>query len=335
MRRDSVPALVFRSIASTLRMWKALLLALALNAALAFVLVRPAADALHETLDRNPWAERLTKGVDTLFFAHFTRVRPDVFGDVGKLEDVVTGSTPSGTTARTSLPGLLPKDGIAGAAVAFGALSAALAALLAGGFTGRFGATSNRSSLTAFGEDCGKYALPSLFLGLVSAGFLIAAWRWIWVETGLLYDASRFRYEWQAVVLQLLRLAAFLVVAGFVRVVVQFSRAALGVSGRTNVAAALGRGLGMAVAHPVGTIGLEIFFGAIGILPLVLWGVYGQAWNGADLADYATILFLQQLVVLARIAARTAYLGTASAWLARGATPAETTSAPAGTESPA
>ena len=317
MRRDSIPALVFRAFVSTLAMWKALLLALALNAALAFVLVRPAANALHETLDRNPWSERLMKGVDPLFFAHFTRVRPDVLGDVGKLEDVVTGNTPSGTSVRASLRGLLPKDGIAGATIAFGALSTALAALLAGGFAGRFGATSGRSSLAAFGEDCGKFALPSLFLGLISAGLVIAAWRWIWVETGLLYDLARFRYEWQAVSLQLLRLLAFLLVAGFVRVVVQFSRAAMGVAGSTNVAAALGRGLGFAFAHPAGTLGLEIFFGALGILPLVFWAIYGRVWDGGDLSGYATILFLQQLVVLARIAVRTAFLGTASAWLGR------------------
>lgn len=317
MTRDSVPAFVFRAFASTLGMWKALLLVLALNAALAFVLVRPAANALHETLDRNPWAERLTKGVDPLFFAHFTRVRPDVFGDVGKLEDVVTGSTPSGTSARASLKGLLPKDGLAGSTVAFGALSAALAAILAGGFAGRFGATSGRSSLAAFGEDCGKFALPSLLLGLISAGMVIAAFRYLYVGTGLLYDAARFRYEWQAVALQLVRVGAFLLVAGFVRVVVQFSRASMGISGSTNLAAVLGRGLGMAFAHPVGTLGLEIFFGALGILPLALWVLYGRAWDGADLSDYATILLLQQLVVLARIVVRTAYLGTASAWLGR------------------
>lgn len=329
MRRDSVSALVLRAFASTLTMWKALLFGLALNAALAFVLVRPAATALHETLDRNPWGERLTKGVDPLFFAHFTRARPDVLGEVGKLEDLVTGSTPSGTSARASLTGLLPKDGLAGAAVAFGLLSAALTAFLAGGFAGRFGATSGRSSFAAFGDDCGKFALPSLFLGLVSAGLVIAAWRYLYVGTGLLYDAADFRYEWQAVVLQLLRLLVFCLVAGFIRGVVQFSRAAMGLLASTNVFAAFGRGLGMAFAHPIGTLGLEILFGALGILPLALWVIYGRAWDGADLGDYAMILFLQQLVVLTRIAFRTAYLGTASAWMARGSATAATASAPA------
>lgn len=321
MRREATPTLVLRAFFSTVRMWKALLLALALNAALAFVLVRPAATALHETLDRNPWAERLTNGVDPLFFAHFTRVRPDILGDVGKLEDLVTGSTPAGTSAKVTLPGLLPKDGLAGAAVAFGLLSTALAALLSGGFAGRFGAESNRSSLAAFAEDCGRFALPSLLLGLLSAGVVIGAWRYLYVGTGLLYDAGRFRYEWQAVVLQLLRLLAFLFAAAFIRVVVQFSRAAMGLSGKANLAAAIGHGLGMAVGHPIASLALEIVFGALGILPLALWLKHGWTWDGVDLGNYATLLLLQQLVVLSRIVVRTAYLGTASAWLVRGATP--------------
>ncbi|MFI5180557.1 MAG: hypothetical protein ACHQPI_04125 [Thermoanaerobaculia bacterium] len=335
MSQGSVPTLMVRAFGSTVRMWKALLLALALNAALAFVLVRPAATALHETLDRNPWSERLTKGADPLFFSHFTRVRPDVLGDVGKLEDILTGSTPSGTSARVSWKSLLPKDGLAGSAVAFGLLSAALAALLAGGFAGRFGAGSDRSSLAAFGQDCGRFALPSLLLGVLSAGLLIAAWRTLYVGTGLLYDAGRFKYEWLAVTFQLLRLFAFLLVAGYLRVVVQFSRAAMGNSGSVNLAAAIGRGLGMAFAHPVGTLALEIFFGALGILPLALWVMYGWTWDGADLSDYATLLLLQQLVVVTRIAVRAAYLGTASAWLARGVALSAPASAPAGTESAA
>ena len=130
------------------------------------------------------------------------------------------------------------------------------------------------------------------------------------------------------VVLQLVRLTVFLVVAGFVRVVVQFGRASMGLSGSINLAAALGRGLGMAFAHPVGTLGLEIFFGAFGILPLALWVRYGRAWDGGDLSDYATLLFLQQVVVFARIFSRTAYLGTASAWLARGAETSKETTVP-------
>jgi hypothetical protein len=335
MRRDPVPALVLRAFASTLSMWKALLVALALNAALAFVLVRPAATALHETLDRNPWAERVTKGADPLFYAHFTRARPDVLGEVGKLEDLVTGSVPAGTSARVTWKGLLPGNGVAGSAVAFGLLSAVLAALLAGGFAGRFGATEERTSLSAFAADCGRFALPSLVLGLLSAGLVVAAFRYLYVGTGLLYDAADFRYEWQAVVLQLLRLLAFLLVAGLVRIVVQFGRASMGLSGSFNPVAALGRGLGMAVAHPFRTLALEVFFGALGMLPIALWLSYGRVWDGANISDYATILLLQQIVVFARIAVRTAYLGTASAWLARGSASASMAAPAAAAPSPA
>jgi hypothetical protein len=315
MRRDRLPALFARGIAATTVTWKALLLALALNAALAFVLVRPLATALHETLDRNPWADRMTKSADVLFFTNLERARPDVIGDVGKLEDLLTGATPAASPRDVSISTLLPKRGVAGSLIAFGLLNAALSALLAGGFAGRFGASGDRSSLAAFGADCGKFALPSLGLGVASVGLIVVAWRWIYVGTGLLYEPGNFRYEWQAVVLQLLRLLAFLVVAAVVRLVVQYSRAAMGLSGSANVAAAFGRGLGFVFRHPAGTLTLEVLFGLTGILPLVLWAAYGSAWDGADVQEFWLLLALQQLVLLARIWARTAHLGAASAWL--------------------
>ncbi len=328
MKRDGLPILFARGVALAMATWKALLLALVLNAALAFVLVRPAATALHEVLDRNPWADRMRSSTDVLFYTNLARVRPDVLGDVGKLEDLVTGVVPSGSPAATTLPQLLPKEGLAGGVIAFGLLNAALAALLAGGFAGRFGASGNRSSLASFGSDCGKLALPSLLLGAVSAALIVAAWRWIYVETGLLYDPRSFRYEWQAVALQLLRLLVLLVVAAVVRLVVEYSRAAMGISGSANVASALGRGLGFVLRQPAGTLTLGLLFGAAGLLPLVLWALVGRAWDGLDKADFWLLLALQQLVVLVRIVARAAHLGAASAWLSRaaaGAAPAPAT----------
>ena len=315
MRRDSLPALVGRGLLSAAATWKALLVTLALNAAFAVVLVRPLDTALHQALDRNPSADRMAKGADPLFFTNFTRVRPDVIGDVGRLEDLVTGATPSGTSATAKLSSLVPKEGVAGSTIALGLLYAVFTALLAGGFAGRFGATGDRTSLSAFGADCGRFALASLAFGVLSAGGIVAAWRWLYVGTGLLYNPDDFRYEWQAVTLQLLRFLAFLVVAGMVRLVVQYSRAAMGLSGSTNVAAALGRGLGFVLSRPAGTLTLEVLFGAAGLLPLVLWGAYGRAWDGADRSDFWILLGLQQLVLVVRIVARTSHLGAASAWL--------------------
>ncbi|HUM02756.1 MAG TPA: hypothetical protein VL084_10740 [Thermoanaerobaculia bacterium] len=319
MRRDSLPVFFGRGLFAAAVTWKALLVALALNAVLAAVLVRPLATALHQTLDRNPSADRMATGADPLYLSNLIRVRPDVLGDTGRLEELVTGATPSDATVPATLSSLVPKEGVAGSAAAFGLVSAALAALLAGGFAGRFGATGDRTSLTAFGADCARFALPSLALGLLSAGAIVAAWRWIYVGSGLLYDPDDFRYEWQAVALQLLRLFAFLLVAASVRLVVQYSRAAMGLSGSANVAAALGRGLGFVLSHAAGTLTLEILFGAAGLLPLVLWGFFGAPWGGADRSEFWILLGLQQLVLLVRIAVRTAHLGAASAWLSSAA----------------
>jgi hypothetical protein len=324
VRRDGLSVLVLRGFLSSLRTWKALLFALALNAALAFAAVRPVGVALHETLDRSPWADVLLKSADATFFVHFTRQHPDVLGDVAKAEDFVTGVSPSRRAGETTVAKLLPKGGAMTSLLAFGMLNLALAALLAGGFAGRFGASKERTSLSAFGADCGKYALSSLLLGVLSFGLILAAWRWLYVGAGRLYDPDDFRYEWQAVLLMLLRLGLFLVVAGTARTLAGFARASMGLAGSANVLSALGQAIGTVLRRPAKALALELLCGTAALAPLVVWGLVGPTWDGINAPRFFLILAAQQLVVFLRITARAAHLGAATAWLdrARDAAPA-------------
>jgi len=317
MTRDGLAALSLRGFLSSLTAWKALLLALALNAALAFALARPVGVALHETLDRNPWADRLLTSADATFFTHFTRHHPEVLGEVGKAEDLLTGVSPSRRADETTVARLLPKGGAMTSALAFGMLNLGLTAVLAGGFAGRFGASKDRSSLAAFGADCGTYGLSSLILGALSFGLVVAAWRWLFVGTGQLYDPDDFRYEWQAVLAQLLRLALFLAAAGAARTLVAFARASMGLASSANVLAALGRAAGTFLRRPAKALALEVLFGVATLVPLVLWGLLAPVWNGRDVRSFLLLVAGQQLVVFFRIATRAAHLGTASAWLAQ------------------
>src|SRR5674476_281986 len=93
VRGDSVLVLATRGLVSALETWKAILLFLVLNAVLAAAFLHPLASALHTTLDKSPWAERLSAGDADLhtFFTAFTRTRPDVLGDLEKWDEVVTG----------------------------------------------------------------------------------------------------------------------------------------------------------------------------------------------------------------------------------------------------
>src|SRR5664280_1795045 len=59
VRGDSVLVLATRGLVSALETWKAILLFLVLNAVLAAAFLHPLASALHTTLDKSPWAERL------------------------------------------------------------------------------------------------------------------------------------------------------------------------------------------------------------------------------------------------------------------------------------
>ena len=198
----------------------------------------------------------------------------------------------------------------------FGALTALLAALFSGGFAGRFGAERERTSLAAFGADAARFAVPSLLLGALSLAGILAAYRLIYAATGTLYEPDELRYEWEAVGLLLLRLGVFLLVAGYIRLVVLYARAALG-QGIPNPLTALMRGLGFVLGRPVRTLALEILFGALGLLPLLVWLFLGPVWDGKELGDFALILAGQQLVVLLRILTRAGHLGAASAYLKR------------------
>jgi len=331
--RDGLVGLAARGFLSAFGTWKAVLLALALNAALAFAIVRPVGVALHETLDRSPWADVLLKSADATFFVHFTRQHPDVLGNVATAEDLVTGVSPSRRGGDAALAKLLPKGGAMTSLLAFGMLNLALASLLAGGFAGRFGASKDRSSLSAFAADCGTYGLSSLVLGALTFGLVVAAWRWLYVGTGQLYDPDDFRYEWQAVLLMLLRLGLFLVAAGTARALAAFARASMGLAGSPNLVRALGQSVGTILRRPARALALEVICGSAAIAPLVLWGLFAPTWDGADTSRFFMILAGQQLVVFFRIAARAAHLGAATAWL-RGArtvaSPAAAEATPAG-----
>ncbi len=320
MTRDSVPVLAMRGLVSALETWKALLLFLVLNAALAFAFTHPLASALRQTLDKSPWAERLAAGNADLhtFFTSFARTRPDVLGDLSKWEEAVTGERqerrPSGRPAP--LAGFFETSGLSASAVGFGVLTALLAALFSGGFAGRFGSERERASFSAFGADVARFAVPSLLLGAVSLGGIVAAYRFLFAATGTLYEPDELRYEWEAVGLLLLRLGLFLLVAGYIRLVVLYARAALG-QGTPNPMNALMRGLGFVLGRPARTLALEIVFGGLGLLPLLAWLFLGPVWDGKQVGDFALILAGQQVVVLLRILTRAGHLGAASSYLRR------------------
>jgi hypothetical protein len=294
--------------------WKALFFVLLFNALLSIALTGPIASAVHTALDHSPFADRFTQslpGAEATFYAHFTRRHPDVLGDTGKWDDLVSGEPVTS--------GLFSMSGASGSLLLLGLLNAIAAAVFSGGFAGRFGADRDRGSLSAFGADCGRFAFSSLVLGAVSLFVIGAAYRWVFAATGTLYAAESLRYEWESVALTLLRLGAFLLVAGFVRLIVLYARAAIGISRNGNPFLALLSGAGFVAGRPKRTLALELCFGVTGLAPLVLWGLYTPAWNGDDPASLAVFIVAEELLVLFRIATRMAHLGAASSFMRRAA----------------
>ena len=310
MKGDALPVLWAKGLLAAARTWKALLLALALNAALALLATAPLASRLHDLLDERPTAAPLAKGWDLVLGAHLVRAEPGLLGERDRLDALGRGELPLEELPRLSGPlaGLL----------AAGLLHAALSALLAGGFAGRFAAERDRGSLGAFLADVVRLGLPSLFLGLLGLGAIVGAF-YLFVELPRTATLSPdLRWDWERTGLSLLRLGAFLFAAGAVRAVVAQSRAALGLSRSANPLAALGAGLGFVLGRPVKALLLEVAFGATALLPLGLWLLFAPSFSGGDLRLLALLVAGQQVIVLLRITARAAHLGAASAWM-RGA----------------
>ncbi len=310
MKGNAFPFLWARGLVAAATTWKALLLALALNAALALVVTAPLASRLHDLLDVRPAADGLAKGWDVVLGAHLLRSEPGLLGDRARLDALEQGKLPLAEVPRLSGP-------VAGL-VAAGLLHAALSALLAGGFVGRFAAERERGSLAAFLSDVARLGLPSLVIGLLGLAAILGVFL-LFVE--LPRDATLspdLRWDWERTGLSLLRLFAFLGAAGAVRAVVAQSRAALGLAKTANPFLALASGFGFVLGRPVKALLLEAVFGVTALLPLSLWLVFAPSWSGGDWRLLAVLVAGQQAVVILRLLARTAHVGAATAWM-RGA----------------
>lgn len=310
VKGSALPFLWARGLVATATTWKALLLALALNAALALVVTAPLASRLHDLLDDKPTADGLAKGWDVVLGAHLLRSEPGLLGDRARLDALEQGTLPLADVPRLSGPlaGLL----------AAGLLHAVLAALMAGGFAGRFAAERERGSLAAFLADVARLGLPSLLIGALGLAAILGAFL-LFVELPREATLSPdLRWDWERTGLSLLRLFAFLGATGVVRAIVAQSRAALGLAKTANPFLALASGVGFVIGRPVKALLLEVAFGVTALLPLSLWLVFAPSWSGGDARLLALLVAGQQAVVLLRIVARTAHLGAATAWM-RGA----------------
>ncbi len=306
MRKDALPLLWVRGAAAALSAWKALLVALAVNAALALLLAAPIESGLHVLLDRSPSADALAAGFDPATASEAQRSSPGLLGRPGPLVALLEG--------RLAPHLLLGTPGPLGTLALLGLLNAALSALFAGGLAGRFAADRERGSLSAFAGDCARLGPGSVVLGALGLATLLAAYAVLVPGLSALVQVPDRRYEWVGIGASAAGVLAFLLVGSAVRATVASSRGALGL-GRGNPFVALATGAGFVLGRPVKAMLLEVSFGVAGLLPLVPWLVWAPVWDGTNQRSRLLLVAGQQAVVLWRIAARAGHLGAATAWM--------------------
>jgi hypothetical protein len=144
--------------------------------ALAAVLVLPLGNALHTLLDRDPASERMVAHPDYGWWETVTRVHPDV---LGALPQAVTSLLSTEGLRSSQVAGL---RGAGATVVGLGALALFLHAFAVGGLLGTL--REPQASLVTFGRE-GLRRLPA-FLAFTFAAVAgaLAAYRWLFVETG-------------------------------------------------------------------------------------------------------------------------------------------------------
>lgn len=311
IRSDALLVLVARGFVRAATAWKEVLLLLAVNLLLALALARPAALPLQAVLDPLPNAGPLVRGGETTFAEHLLRSHPDLFGDPRSLAKLASGEGDPSDLLR----------GFGGTLVALGLLNALVASFFAGGLAARF-AEGKVGDLGSFLSAAARVAPSSLVLSVLSAAGIGGAFWGLFLFPAKWTSPGSLTFEWETVGLALLRLSAFLVAAGLVRMAVLAARAAMAESGARNPLLALATGAGRVVAHPVKALALEASFGFLGLFPLLLWGLFVPTWDGSDPKGWALFFASQQLLVLWRIAVRASHLGAVGAWMRKA--PAET-----------
>ncbi len=319
----SVPAHWVRGFAGACATWKALLLYTLLNALLAAALVSPISSALHQSLDRTPYGERLLRAPApnlATFFVHFGRARPDVFGDLSGWEALVTGDVVGGA----SRAGLF-SSGLASSLVFFALLVVAFSSVLSGGFAGRFGADRDRGSLAAFGADAGRFAFSSLVLGFLSLSGTGLLYLGLYEAPGRLYDPAALSYEWEATLLMLARLLLFACFAAIFRAAVLSARAWIGLTRNGSPFLALSSGLGFVLGRPLQALSLSAWCVALLAIPRLAWWAFLPTWDGRDMGKRWAFLLAQQAFVFLLLALRLSELGAFSTWMKRQLGPARAT----------
>ena len=290
---------------------------------LAAVLILPVSNSLHASLDHSPFADRMVGVPDYGWWETFRRTHPDVLGDLGDLVEgtVSVDGPPAG--AIGSLRG-------AGAA-AFGL---ALLAMVVHAFAlgGVFGALREpSSSLVTFGRE-GMRRLPAfLAFTLAAFGAAVAAYRWIYVASGVALRGvvEELATEGQALAMTAGRLLALLLALAAVKIVADSVRAIWVARPDLPPVSRFLMGIGGAVARSARLAGVLFWYALVTAALYAVWIVLDPPAGGEARFALVPLILTQQVFVFVRCLVKVGYYAGVSEALTRVRSPEYSYVAPA------
>ncbi len=278
---------------------------------LASVLVLPVSNALHGLLDYSSSGSRMVADPDFGWWETVRRTHPDL---LGKFPGVAEGAAGVEGVKSTALADL---QGIGATALSLALLGIVLHAFALGGI---FGALREpHGSLVVFGRE-GMRRFPAfLAFTLAALAAALAAYRWIYLETG---EAWRDRLndldtEGGAMALTAARLLALLLVLAAIKLLADSVRAIWVARPDLPAVSRIFAGVAAALSRPARLFGVLLLYVISGAALYALWIVLDPSAGGEARFALVPLILTQQVFVFLRSLAKVGYYAGVSEALTR------------------
>lgn len=300
-RRGSAPACFLRGIGLSLaRPYLALSLWL-IQLLIASVVILPMGNTLHEQLDHSPAADRMIATPDFGWWETFRRTHPDV---LGTFPELAAGLLSSEGARRADVQGL---RGVGAMALSLALLATVLHAFALGGILGALREPS--ASLVTFCRE-GMRRFPAfLAFTLAAAAGALAAYRWIYVETGRVMKdrVQELDSEPQAVTLTAFRLLLLLLVLAAIKLLTDSVRAIWVARPDLPPISRFFAGVAAALSRPARLLGVLALYALVTTGLYLLWLFLDPSAGGEARLALVPLILTQQVFVFLRLLVKVGY----------------------------
>lgn len=275
------------------------------------VLILPISNALHDLLDHSVAGSRMVANPDYGLWETIQREHPDL---LGILPDLTAGLL---TTEGVHSSQLSDLRGIGAAAVSLAFLAVVLHAFALGGVFGTL--REPKASLVTLGRE-GMRRFPAfLVFTLAALAAQLAAYRWIYLETGeaLKSRVADLDTEWKALAVTGVRLAALLLAFAAIKLLADSVRATWVARPDLPPISRFFAGIVLALSRPARLFGVLVWYTLSTALLYFIWLWLDPSAGGEARFALVPLILTQQVFVFVRLLIKVGYYAGVSDALTR------------------